>query len=89
MGRALTSWSRNIRIWQARLSLGDEPHNWFSEPSEMVAERAVIREIFEVPETADIATGADRIVMQIHEVVQVFRRLRRQPHPIEFQMSPL
>lgn len=36
------------------MSLGDEPHNWFFEPGDMVGERATVREIFEVPEGADV-----------------------------------
>ena len=30
------------------MSLGDEPHNWFFEPGDMVADRAAVREIFKI-----------------------------------------
>lgn len=54
------------------VSLGNEPHNWFFEPGDMVGDRAVVREIFKVPEGADVATETDRIVMRLHEIVQMF-----------------
>ena len=54
------------------VSLGDEPHNWFFEPGDMVGDRAVVREIFKVPEGADVPTETDRIVTRLHEIVQMF-----------------
>jgi hypothetical protein len=54
------------------VSLGDEPHNWFFEPGNMVGDRAVVREIFKVPEGADASAETDRIVMRLHEIVQMF-----------------
>ena len=54
------------------VSLADEPHNWFFEPGDMVGDRAVVREIFKVPEGADVPTETDRIVMRLHEIVQMF-----------------
>ena len=54
------------------MSLGDEPHNWFFEPGDMVGDRAAVREIFKVPADADVAAETDRIVMRLHEVVQMF-----------------
>jgi hypothetical protein len=54
------------------LSLGDEPHNWLFEPGEMVGNRAAVREIFKVPEGADVGAETDKIVMRLHEVVQMF-----------------
>jgi hypothetical protein len=54
------------------VSLGDEPHNWFFEPGDMVGDRAVVREIFKVPEGADVPAETDRIVMRLHEIVQMF-----------------
>lgn len=54
------------------VSLGDEPHNWFFEPGDMVGDRAVVREIFKVPEGADVPAETDTIVMRLHEIVQMF-----------------
>ncbi len=53
-------------------SLGDEPHNWFFEPGEMVGNRAAVREIFKVPEGADVGAETDKIVMRLHDIVQMF-----------------
>lgn len=54
------------------ISLGDQPHHWFFEPGDMVGDRAVVREIFKVPEGADITTETDKIVMRLHQIVQMF-----------------
>jgi hypothetical protein len=54
------------------MSLGDEPHNWFFEPGDMVSDRAAVREIFKVPEGADVAAEADKIVLRLHAIVQMF-----------------
>ncbi|WP_338834583.1 hypothetical protein [Bradyrhizobium septentrionale] len=54
------------------MSLGDEPHNWFFEAGDMVGDRAAVREIFKVPEGADVAAETDRIVMRLHQIVQMF-----------------
>jgi hypothetical protein len=54
------------------MSLGDEPHNWYFEPGDMVGDRAAVREIFKVPEGADVAAEADKIVMQLHGIVELF-----------------
>src|SRR5258708_3574552 len=54
------------------VSLEDEPHNWFFEPGEMVGDRAAVREIFKVPEGADVGAETDKIVMRLHDIVQMF-----------------
>jgi hypothetical protein len=54
------------------MSLGDEPHNWFFEPGDMVGDRAAVREIFKVPEGANVTTETDKIVTRLHEIVQRF-----------------
>lgn len=54
------------------MSLGDEPHNWFFEAGDMVSDRVVVREIFKVPEGTDVGTETDKIVMRLHEIVQLF-----------------
>jgi hypothetical protein len=38
----------------------------------MVADRAAVREIFKVPEGADVGVETDKIVMRLHEIVQMF-----------------
>jgi hypothetical protein len=54
------------------MSLGDEPHNWFFEPGDMVGERAAVREIFKVPEGADVIEESDKIMMRLHGIIQMF-----------------
>jgi hypothetical protein len=54
------------------LTLGNDPLNWFCEPGDMVADRAAVREIFKVPEGADVREEVDKIVMRLHAMVQTF-----------------
>ena len=54
------------------MSLGDEPHNWYFEPGDMVGDRAAVREILKVPEGADVAAETDKITMQLHGIVGLF-----------------
>jgi hypothetical protein len=54
------------------MSLGDEPHNWFFEPGDIVGDRAAVREIFKVPEGANVVAETDKIVVRLHEIVQLF-----------------
>jgi hypothetical protein len=54
------------------MSLGDEPHNWFFEPGDMVGDRAAVREIFKVPEGADVVAETDKIVMRLHGIIEMF-----------------
>lgn len=70
--RALTSLVAKHPDASGSMSLGDEPHNWFFEPGDMVGDRAAVREIFKVPEGADVTAETDKIVMRLHEIVQMF-----------------
>jgi hypothetical protein len=54
------------------MSLGDEPHNWYFEPGDMVGERAAVREIFKVPEGADVVAEADKIVIELDKIKGLF-----------------
>jgi hypothetical protein len=54
------------------LTLGDDPVNWFCEPGDMVGDRAAVREIFRVPEGADVREEVDKIVTRLHAIVQTF-----------------
>jgi hypothetical protein len=54
------------------MSLGDEPHNWYFEPGDMVGDRPAVREIFKVPEGADVVAETDKIVMELHHVIEIF-----------------
>lgn len=54
------------------ISLGDEPHHWFFEPGDMVGDRAAVREIFKVPDGADVREETDKIVMRLHGIIQIF-----------------
>jgi hypothetical protein len=38
----------------------------------MVGDRAAVREIFKVPEGADVVAETDKIVMHLHEILQMF-----------------
>jgi hypothetical protein len=70
--RALTSLVAKHPEASGTISLGDEPHNWFFEPGDMVGDRAAVREIFKVPEGADVVEETDKIVMRLHAIIQMF-----------------
>jgi hypothetical protein len=70
--RALASLVAKHPDASGSISLGDEPYNWFFEPGEMVGDRAVVRQIFKVPEGADVTTETDKVVSRLHEIVQLF-----------------
>lgn len=72
MERAIASLVARHPDATGSISLGDEPHNWYFDPGDMVGDRAAVREIFKVPETADVAAETDKIVLRIHEIVQLF-----------------
>jgi hypothetical protein len=72
MDRALSSLVAKHPDASGLMSLGDEPHNWFFEPGDMVGDRAAVREIFKVPESGDVAAETDKIVIRLHEIVQLF-----------------
>ena len=70
--RALTSLVAKHPDASGSMSLGDEPHNWFFEPGDMVGDRAAVREIFKVSEGADIIAETDKIVLRLHQIIQMF-----------------
>jgi hypothetical protein len=72
LDRALASLVAKHPDATGSLSLGEDPHNWFFEPADMVGDRAAVREIFKVPEGADVVVETDRIVLRLHKIIQMF-----------------
>jgi hypothetical protein len=70
--RAMQSLITKFPEASGTMSLGDEPHNWFFEPGDMVGDRAAVREIFKVPEGADVREETDKIVMRLHHIIETF-----------------
>ena len=70
--RALSSLVTKHPGTRGSMSLGDEPHHWFFEPGDMVGDRAAVREIFQVPDGADVLAEADKIVIRLHRIIQMF-----------------
>jgi hypothetical protein len=70
--RALVSLVAQHPDAKGSMSLGDDPHNWFFEPGEMVGDRAAVREIFQVPEGADVVVEKDKIVVRLQNIIQMF-----------------
>lgn len=54
------------------MSLGDEPHDWFFKPGDMVGERSAVREIFKVPEGAVVVAETDKIVLRLQGIIELF-----------------
>lgn len=70
--RALASLVAKHPDASGAMSLGDDPHNWFFEPGDMVGDRAAVREIFRVPDGADVVAETDKIAMHLHDLIQMF-----------------
>lgn len=52
ISKALQGLVRKNPEARGSLTLGDDPVNWFCEPGDMVGDRAAVREIFEIQESA-------------------------------------
>jgi hypothetical protein len=72
IARALASLVAKHPDARGSMSLGDEPHNWFFEPGDMVGARAAVREIFKLPEGADVIGETDKIVLRLHGIIEMF-----------------
>jgi len=70
--RALASLVAKHPDASGSMSLGDDPHNWFFEPGDIVGDRAAVREIFKVSEDTDVVAETDKIVMRLHDIIQMF-----------------
>jgi hypothetical protein len=70
--RALASLVAKHPDASGSMSLGHEPHNWFFQPGDMVGDRAAVREIFKVSEGTDAVAETDKIVMRLHDIIQLF-----------------
>jgi hypothetical protein len=53
-------------------SLGHETLDWYFELGDKVADRLVVREIFGVPEAADMRAALDEILGRLHEMAVAF-----------------
>lgn len=69
---ALETLANNNPNARGSLTLGDEPIDWFCEPGDMVGDRAAVRAIFRVPDTADVREEVDKVVIRLHDIVQLF-----------------
>jgi hypothetical protein len=53
-------------------SLGHETLDWYFELGDKVADRIVVREIFHVPETANMREALDAILKRLHAMAMAF-----------------
>ena len=72
INRALQSLVAKHPDARGTLSLGHNPLDWWFEPGDMVIDRAGVREIFKVPEGADVREETDKIIMRLHDITQTF-----------------
>src|SRR5229473_7612655 len=66
--RAIESQSNKNPNMPLSLSVGHTPLDWHCEPGDKLVDSAVVRQIFEVPEGADVREEVDRIVVRIYEL---------------------
>ena len=54
--------------------MGRDALDWYFEPGDMVQNRAGVREIFKVPDGADVQEEADKILGDLHRISDIFGR---------------
>jgi hypothetical protein len=52
--------------------MGHDALDWYFEPGAMVADRAGVRDIFDIPEDANVQEEADKALMRLNEIAQKF-----------------
>jgi hypothetical protein len=53
-------------------SLGSDTLDWYFELGDLVADEIVVREVFAIPETADLRTAAIEILNRLHKIGTAF-----------------
>jgi hypothetical protein len=53
-------------------SMGTEQLDWYFEVADAVGDRLVVREVFNIPDGADVAAEADAIVQRMHDMAEAF-----------------
>jgi hypothetical protein len=54
------------------ISMGNDVLDWYFAPGDMVRERVGVREVFKVPKGADVRLETDKILIELHEISDVF-----------------
>jgi len=54
------------------MSIGQETIDWFFAPADRIIDRIVVRDIFSVPDEADVRVEVDNIVVRLQIIVKMF-----------------
>jgi hypothetical protein len=56
------------------ISMGHTALDWHFEPGALVNERIAVRDVFQIPDDADVQVAADQILDDLHKVSDTFGR---------------
>lgn len=54
------------------ITMGREALDWYFEPADMVEDSLMVRQIFKIPENADLRTETDKILVELQRVAEAF-----------------
>lgn len=72
LGRQLTRLVEKHPGHFSTYSMGTEQLDWYFEVADVVADRLVVRDVFNIPEGADVAAEADAVVQRMHNMSEAF-----------------
>jgi hypothetical protein len=62
---------KNPRL-RATISMGNEALDWYFEPADMVEDSIVVRQIFNIPEGAEVRVETDKILVELQGIAAAF-----------------
>lgn len=65
---ALTSLAKKFPNDKRPISIGERTIDWYYEPSDRIIDNAVLREIFEIPEDADLGVELKKVIESIQSI---------------------
>jgi hypothetical protein len=72
IAKALTDRVAKYRDSRTSITRGNAPHLWHFELADEVLDRIVVRNIWNIPDSADLGAEADKMALWIHEVLLAF-----------------
>jgi len=63
--------AKNPRL-HATISMGNEALDWYFEPAALVEDSLVVRQIFKIPDGADVRVETDKILVELQEIAATF-----------------
>ncbi|WP_439609906.1 hypothetical protein [Reyranella sp.] len=70
--RALTQYCEKYAEGIGAISMGSKPFDWMFEPGAFINERVAVRDVFDVPEGADITEKTDKLMIELQGILNTF-----------------